>query len=166
MPAVQTPSTVLVTGASGFIAAWVVKSFLDQGFSVVGTVRSAAKGRYLEDMFRSEYAGKFRYTIVQDIAKVSCSCAFHPSSILPLSPQPGAFDEAVKNVDAVAHTASPFHLTGTKPSDYYDPALNGTLGVLRSVANHGCVSFSFLFWSCNTLSNSHCQINPATMSSV
>ena len=35
---------------------------------------------------------KFSYVIVKDIA------------------EPGAFDEAVKGVDTVAHTASPFHV--------------------------------------------------------
>lgn len=37
MPTVSAPAKVLVTGASGFIAVWVVKTLLDQGYSVVGT---------------------------------------------------------------------------------------------------------------------------------
>lgn len=69
MPAVQTPATVLVTGASGFIAVWTVQKFLEQGFSVVGTVRSAEKGDWLKEKFAS-YGDKLSYVIVGDIAQV------------------------------------------------------------------------------------------------
>lgn len=37
MPAVAAPAKVLVTGASGFLATHVVKTLLDEGYSVVGT---------------------------------------------------------------------------------------------------------------------------------
>jgi nucleoside-diphosphate-sugar epimerase len=37
MPAVPAYAKVLVTGASGFIAIWVVKILLERGYSVVGT---------------------------------------------------------------------------------------------------------------------------------
>lgn len=69
MPTVKRDSKVLVTGASGFIAAWVVKTLLEQGFRVRGTVRSAAKGDYLVRLFK-EHADRFEYVIVEDIAKV------------------------------------------------------------------------------------------------
>lgn len=44
MPAVAAPSTVLVTGANGFIAVATVKTLIERGFKVIGTVRTAAKG--------------------------------------------------------------------------------------------------------------------------
>ena len=31
--------TVLITGAAGYICSWIVKTFLDEGFSVRATVR-------------------------------------------------------------------------------------------------------------------------------
>jgi len=40
------PGKVLVTGASGFVASWVVKEALGRGYTVLGTVRSAKKGDY------------------------------------------------------------------------------------------------------------------------
>lgn len=47
--------------------------------------------------------------------------------------QEGAFDEAVKKVDGVAHTASPFHFNVTDPyTDLINPAVNGTLNLLKS----------------------------------
>jgi len=71
MPAVKPGSKVLVTGASGFIAAWVARILLERGFYVRGTVRSTAKGEYLANLFK-EHSDRFEYVIVEDIAKVEC----------------------------------------------------------------------------------------------
>ena len=71
MPAV-TSGKVLVTGANGYIAVWVVKSFLDQGFAVRGTVRAESKATHLRTLFKS-YGDKLEFVIVQDIVKASRS---------------------------------------------------------------------------------------------
>ena len=68
MPAV-TSGKVLVSGASGYIAIWVVDTLLKDGYSVRGTVRSATKGEYLKKQF-AQYGDKFEYAIVEDIEKV------------------------------------------------------------------------------------------------
>lgn len=39
----------------------------------------------------------------------------HRLVVLTCADKPGAFDEAVKGVDAVAHTASPFHFQAEDP---------------------------------------------------
>ena len=64
-----TSGKVLVTGANGFVAAWVVKDLLDHGFSVRGTVRSESKAPYLREFFKG-YGDKFEIVIVEDITKV------------------------------------------------------------------------------------------------
>jgi uncharacterized protein YbjT (DUF2867 family) len=69
MPSVLPPAKVLVSGASGYIATWVVRTLLEQGYAVRGTVRSEEKGRYLREAFKS-YGNKFELVIVPDIAKV------------------------------------------------------------------------------------------------
>lgn len=121
MPVAPSASTVLVTGASGYIAVHVVHQALKAGFNVVGTVRSEEKGRYLEQLFAKQYPGKFRHAIVADIE------------------QPGGFDEAVKGVQAVLHTASPFHFNseGKALDALVNPAVNGTKSVLKSIKDHG-----------------------------
>lgn len=47
---------------------------------------------------------------------------------------PAAFDAAVKGVDGVLHTASPFHFNITNDAyvDLINPAVNGTLNLLKS----------------------------------
>lgn len=71
MPAVAASSTtkVLVSGANGYIAVWVVRKLLEKGFAVRGTVRSDAKGVFLKETFKS-YGDKFELVIVPDITKV------------------------------------------------------------------------------------------------
>jgi uncharacterized protein YbjT (DUF2867 family) len=96
MVSVSPPAKVLVTGANGYLAAWVVKKYLEAGYSVRGAVRSLAKGAFLKDKF-AQYGDRFELVVVEDITK------------------DGAFDEAVKGVDAIAHTASPFHFNVTHP---------------------------------------------------
>ncbi|KEP49514.1 D-lactaldehyde dehydrogenase [Rhizoctonia solani 123E] len=117
MPSIQTPAIVLVTGASGFVAAWVCKTFLDAGYTVRGTVRSHYKGEQLANIFK-ESEGRFQHVIVEDMTI------------------DGAFDEAVKDVQGVLHLACPTTFIADDPQELIGPALNGTLSVLRSIEKY------------------------------
>ena len=70
MPTVAPPSKVLVTGANGYIAIWVVRHLLEKGYLVRGTVRSDTKAEYLRKYF-SSYGDKFEVVIIEDFTKVS-----------------------------------------------------------------------------------------------
>ncbi|KAL8658556.1 MAG: hypothetical protein Q9202_007523 [Teloschistes flavicans] len=110
---------VLLTGGSGFIAVHVLESLLNQGHSVVTSVRSEKKAQMIRDTFPNVGKEKLDFVLVDDIAR------------------PDAFDEAVKAdppFEWVIHTASPFHfnVTDTK-KDLLDPAIIGTTGILRAV---------------------------------
>lgn len=71
MPIVPTGSKVLVSGANGYIAMWVVRLLIEEGYSVRGTVRSEEKGRFLVEYFKKQgWGDKFEYVIVDDITKV------------------------------------------------------------------------------------------------
>ncbi|KAI6107410.1 hypothetical protein EV401DRAFT_2003366, partial [Pisolithus croceorrhizus] len=114
MPVIQPPSKVLVSGANGYIAMWTIRDLLEHGYSVRGTVRSAQKGEYIRKYF-ADYGEKLELVVVEDITKE------------------GAFDEAVKGVDAIAHTASPVFAGG----DMVEIAVKGTIGVLQSALQFG-----------------------------
>ncbi|KAJ7076683.1 D-lactaldehyde dehydrogenase [Mycena belliarum] len=119
MPTITSQSgKVLVSGANGYIAVWVVRTLLEQGYSVRGAVRSADKGTHLSELFAS-YGDKFEVVVVPDITKE------------------GAFDEAVKGVDAIEHTASPFHFQADDPAELLEPAIKGTVGILESARKYG-----------------------------
>ncbi|CAF9918922.1 MAG: methylglyoxal reductase (NADPH-dependent) gre2 [Heterodermia speciosa] len=110
---------VLLTGGTGFIAAHVLDLLLEQGYSVVTTVRSEAKARTVKDAHPNVSKDKLDFAIVEDIA------------------QEGAFNEAVKAdppFEIVIHTSSPFHFNVTDvKKDLLDPAVVGTTGLLKAV---------------------------------
>lgn len=113
-------TSVFVSGATGFIAQHICKLLLEQGYKVVGTVRSAEKGAHLTKLLDS---ASFTYEIVKDVEPV------------------GAFDEAIKKhpeVTVFLHTASPFHfLTDNPEKDLLQPAVNGTKNALQAIKEHG-----------------------------
>lgn len=111
-------STILVTGASGFIAAHVLITFLEAGYNVRATVRSQTSAENIRKS-HAKYLEKLSFIVVEDITK------------------PGAFDEAVKDVDGVIHTQSPFWLeVENNERDLLIPAIRGTIGILESVHRH------------------------------
>ncbi|KXN81604.1 NADPH-dependent methylglyoxal reductase GRE2 [Leucoagaricus sp. SymC.cos] len=120
MPVVPAPAKVLVTGANGYIAMWLVRLLLEQGYYVRGTVRTSDKGKHLTEYFGKRGFGpdKLEIVVVEDIAKAR------------------AFDEAVKGVDAIEHTASPFVANIVDPQGYIKPAVQGTVGILQSALKH------------------------------
>lgn len=67
--AIPKGSTVLVTGANGYLASHVVDQFLQRGFNVRGTVRDVTKDSWLRDLFKQKYsAGRFELREVPDLA--------------------------------------------------------------------------------------------------
>ncbi|KZP17065.1 NAD(P)-binding protein [Athelia psychrophila] len=118
MPNLQPPAKVLVSGANGFVAIWVVRTLLEKGYAVRGTVRSANKGNHLKEIF-AEYGDNLEVLVVEDITKE------------------GAFDAAVKGVDTIEHTASPFHMNAVDPEELIQPAVKGTVGMLKSAFKYG-----------------------------
>lgn len=137
MPAV-TSGKILVTGGNGYIAVWVVDALLKQGYSVRITVRSAEKGTHLKKRYASDYADKLEIFVVEDITKVRTRRIRKIFGLIhTTNTQEGAFDEAVKGVDAIEHTASPFHLKADYPDEIIVPAVKGTVGILQSALTHG-----------------------------
>ncbi|KAF9553884.1 D-lactaldehyde dehydrogenase [Agrocybe pediades] len=143
MPSIESNKSkrVLITGANGYIAAWIVKTLLEQGFTVLGAVRTQEKGDKVVDMF-NKYTDRLEIVVVEDMTK------------------DGAFDEAVKRVDAVLHTASPVSSAIEEPEEFNRPALLGTLGLLTSALKHGTnLKRVVMTSSCSTL---HRPVNEPT----
>ncbi|GAA5987316.1 hypothetical protein JCM11641_002681 [Rhodosporidiobolus odoratus] len=112
---------VLVSGTSGFLGSEVTLQFLRAGFRVRGTVRSQDKADKWEKKY-GNFDGRLEWALVEDIAAN------------------GAFDEAIKGVDIVAHTASPFHYNvKDNEKDLLIPALQGTRQILRAAQNESSV---------------------------
>ena len=71
MPTV-TSGRVLVTGANGYLAAWAVRTLLQQGYSVRGIVRSTSSQTVVNQLF-AKFGSAFEAEIVPDYIKVSTS---------------------------------------------------------------------------------------------
>ncbi|KAH8807423.1 hypothetical protein F5884DRAFT_703502 [Xylogone sp. PMI_703] len=114
----STSQTILVTGASSFIAAHVLEVFFDAGYKIRGVVRSQSSAdKVLKS--HSKCADKLSFAIVEDMTK------------------PGAFDEAVRGVEGVIHLQSPFKLeVEDNEKDLLIPAIQGTTGILESIQRH------------------------------
>ncbi|KAF5183268.1 Tetraketide alpha-pyrone reductase, partial [Thalictrum thalictroides] len=106
---------VCVTGASGYLASWLVKRLLLAGYHVKGTVREPGNDKKLAHLWKLEGAKERLQLVKADLM------------------EDGSFDEAIMGCDGVFHTASPvLRPTSDPKAEILDPAINGTLNVLRS----------------------------------
>jgi dihydroflavonol-4-reductase len=107
--------TVLVSGASGFIAGHVIEQLLAAGHTVTGTVRNpadTAKNAHLHAMQGAE-----RLTLVA--ADLTAPDPFSSHA----------------DVDAILHLASPYAINVADPQrDLVDPAVQGTMSMLHAAA--------------------------------
>jgi dihydroflavonol-4-reductase len=111
---------VCVTGASGFVASWLVRELLERGVHVRGTVRRISGADHL----RALPGAAERLELVE--ADLTA---------------PDSFEPAVRGCAVVFHTASPYVIQVADPQrDLVDPAVNGTVGVLRACAAAGDVA--------------------------
>ncbi|MGH8916586.1 MAG: SDR family oxidoreductase [Acidimicrobiia bacterium] len=109
---------VLVTGATGFIAAEIVHRLLDAGYRVRGTVRDLDKTKADGHLTGFPGADERLELVEADLLT------------------PHAFDTAVKGCASVIHTASPYVIDVDDPQrDLVDPAVMGTRSILE--ACHG-----------------------------
>ena len=114
---INTSCPVLVTGATGYIAGWVVKNLLDKGITVHAPIRNLSnkeKRAHLDELAENS-SGQIKY--------------FESDLLIENS-----YKEAMKGCELVIHTASPFVMDSKDPQkEVIDPALIGTQNVLKTV---------------------------------
>ncbi|MED6199532.1 hypothetical protein PIB30_076812 [Stylosanthes scabra] len=125
---------VCVTGASGFIASWIVKFLLQRGYTVKATVRDPNNLNKVEHLLKLEGAKERLQLFKADLL------------------EEGSFDSVVEGCDGVFHTASPVKFTFKDPqAELVDPAVKGTLNVVKSCAKSPSVKKVVLTSSIATL---------------
>lgn len=106
---------VMVTGATGYVAGWLVRRLLEEGHTVHATVRdpsSAEKLKYLNEL-ADRMPGNIEYFQADLLTE-------------------GSYAEAMESCEVVFHTASPFTIAVDDPQrDLIDPAQLGTRNVLE-----------------------------------
>ncbi len=116
-PKAHPPGPVLVTGANGYVASWLVKRLLERGFDVHGTVRDPLNPTKTEHL--------------EGIAE-GCpgSLSLFRADLL----DPDGFDRAMTGCELVFHTASPLIVRDVEEPlrELIEPATAGTSNVLRA----------------------------------
>ncbi|RLT93025.1 SDR family oxidoreductase [Ketobacter sp.] len=109
---------ILVTGASGYIANWIIRYLLEAGCTVHGTVRNLNNEKSVGPLRQIEAAAP------QGTLKL-----FQADLLAE-----GSFDAAMAGCEVVMHTASPFLVRGFKDPEQalIKPAVEGTRNVLEA----------------------------------
>ena len=130
--AIDRSGPVLVTGATGFVAGWIIRRLLEEGVTVHATVRDpgdAGRLRHLNALPRAHGA----------------ELRFFGADLLGN----GSFAEAMAGCGVVFHTASPFTSTVKDPErELIEPALLGTRNVLNQARKTDSVRRVVLTSSC------------------
>ncbi len=125
-------SPVMVTGATGYVASWIVKRLLEEGVTVHAAVRDPSdrnKVRHL-DALAATLPGTLRYFKADLLNK-------------------GSYAEAMANCSIVFHTASPFMLAIKDPQkELVEPAQLGTRNVLETANQTASVTRVVVTSSC------------------
>lgn len=123
---------VMVTGATGYVAGWIVKNLLEEGIAVHAAVRdpkNESKLKYL-NLLAENSKGSIKYFKADLLEK-------------------GTYLEAMQDCELIYHTASPFITSVRDPlKDLVNPALLGTRNVLESVNKTKSVKRVVLTSSC------------------
>jgi len=116
-------SVVLVTGASGYIASYIVKLLQEEGWNVRGTVRNLENEQVVKQLKELVPNAKYPLELVEaDLLKED------------------SWKEAVRGVTHVIHVASPFpDRIPSNPDELIKPAVEGTLAVLKAASEAGSV---------------------------
>ena len=111
----QTRGPVLVTGANGYIASWLVKGLLERDFDVRATVRDPQDPRK-----------------ISHLEAIAQSCPGKLSLFRADLLDPAGFDRAMMDCTLVFHTASPLIVRNIEDPmrDLVEPATQGTRHVL------------------------------------
>lgn len=143
MKTIDKSKPVLVTGATGYIASWVIRELLAEGLQVHGTVRSLADTA--------------KYAHLTDLAAtLPGTLRLFEADLL----RSGSFSEAVSGCSVVFHMASPFIIRGIKNADteLVRPALEGTRNVLSAVNDEKSVQRVVLTSSVVAIFGDACDI--------
>lgn len=116
MKQIDKTKPVLVTGATGYVAGWLVKKLLEEGFTVHAAVRNPNNSNKVAHL--DAIAANTKGNII-----------YFKSDLL----EKGSYAEAMQGCELVYHTASPFTSDIKDPQkDLIDPAVLGTANVLET----------------------------------
>ena len=135
MTTIDKNKPIMVTGATGYVAGWLVKQLLEDGLTVHAAVRNPGR--------------KEKTAHLDEIADASSgTIKYFKADLL----DEGSYAEAMEGCELVYHTASPFTSNFDDPQrDLVDPAVLGTRNVLAQVNQTESVKRVVLTSSCASI---------------
>lgn len=113
--------TVLVTGASSYVASHIIYLLLEEGYNVRGTLRNMSREEHLRRVFADQVKENGQLEFVET----------------DLTADDG-WNEAAQGCDYVLHLATPvITIPPEDENELIRPAVDGTLRVLRAAAANG-----------------------------
>ncbi|BAT83843.1 hypothetical protein LR48_Vigan03g067000 [Vigna angularis] len=132
----ETKGTVCVTGGTGFIGSWIIKSLLEHGYSVNTTIRSDP-GRKRDVSFLTNLPG------------ASEKLRFFNADLS----DPESFGPAVEGCVGIFHTATPIDFAVNEPEEVVTKrAIEGALGILKAAVKSKSVKRVVYTSSASTVS--------------
>jgi len=132
MTQIDKTKPVMVTGANGYVASWLVKRLLEEGITVHAAVRNPNDEKKIAHL--TEIASKSKGEL-----------KFFKADLLTQ----GSYKEAMQGCELVYHTASPFTIDVKNPQkELIEPAVLGTENVLISAKEVASVKRVVLTSSC------------------
>lgn len=114
MTKIDSKKPIMVSGANGYVASWLVKILLEEGLTVHAAVRNPENKKKIGHL--EELAKKLKGTI-----------KFFKADLL----EKNSYALAMEGCELVFHTASPFITTVKDPQkELIEPAVNGTENIL------------------------------------
>lgn len=116
MTQIDKTKPVMVTGANGYVASWLVKKLLDEGLTVHAAVRDPKNTKKIEHLIKAAENSKGEIKFFKGDLNI-----------------PGSYKEGMEGCELVYHTASPFFMdVKDAQKELIDPAVNGTENVIVS----------------------------------
>ncbi|CAL5354823.1 unnamed protein product [Camellia sinensis] len=131
----ESKGRVCVTGASGFIASWLIKRLLLSGYNVIGTVRDPGNNEKLGHLWRLEGAKERVELVRADLM------------------EEGSVDDTIMGCHGVFHIAFPVlaQPSSDPKAEILIPAIEGTLNILRSCKKNPSLNRVILTSSSSTV---------------
>ncbi|XP_037497601.1 dihydroflavonol 4-reductase-like [Jatropha curcas] len=116
MPKKMKGDTVCVTGASGFIASWLVMRLIERGYFIRATVRNPGNIDKVKHLF--------------NLPNASTHLSLWKADLV----DEGSFDEVIQGCTGVFHVATPADLLSSDDHEngIIKPTINGVLNIMRS----------------------------------
>lgn len=132
MSQINKVAPVLVTGANGYVASWLVKLLLKDGLTVHAAVRNPQDEKKVGHLLKLD-------------TQLPGELKLFKADLLT----PNSYNEAMQGCELVYHTASPFFTNVKDPQkQLIEPALQGTSNVLDTVNGTKSVKRVVLTSSC------------------